>query len=79
MGVYFIFTFLEDAAIPYNSCEIVKGIKEHKNAISVTGNIKEVKMIDVNSGVAKTLKSLEDDNIYYFSGASVQRVKLIQS
>jgi len=79
MGVYFIFTFLEDVAIPYNSCEIVKGMKEHRNAISVTGNIKEVKMIDVNSGVAKTLKSLEDDNIYYFSGASVQRVKLIQS
>lgn len=77
MGVYFIFSFLEDASIPYNSCEIVKGLKEHKNAICVTENIKEVKLIDVNSGTAKTLKNLERDNAYCFIGSSVYRLKLI--
>ena len=70
MGIYVIFTFLEDAPISYGSCEIIKGIKEHKTAIAITDNVKDIKLFDINSGVAKHLKILVK-TMYNASGEAV--------
>ena len=77
MGLYVIFTFPEDAPIPYGSCEIIKGIKERKSAISTTDYAKDIKLFDITSGVAKTLKPLGEDDAYCFQGSNVYKVKLI--
>ena len=77
MGLYVIFTFPEDAPIPYGSCEIIKGIKERKSAISTTDYAKDIKLFDITSGVAKTLKPLGEDDAYCFQGSNIYKVKLI--
>ena len=76
-GVFVIYGDVEDEAVPYGSPDILKHLKDAKQAV-VFDNLPLVKLYDVSSQFArKHTKPLLEDEAYWFRGPEIKKVKLI--
>jgi S-DNA-T family DNA segregation ATPase FtsK/SpoIIIE len=77
MGVLFIYSMVENAAVAYNGPEILKRIKENKKVLFMD-NLSKMKLFDLSPSAARTYtKELLADEGYWINGTEIMKVKLI--
>lgn len=77
LGVAFIFSDVEDAAVGYNGPELLKRFKESKKAI-ITGSLQEFKFCDLPSTAVRNNKSVNVGDCFVLNGSDVTRIKLAE-
>lgn len=77
LGIVFIFSDIEDAAVAYGAPELLKKFKENRKAI-VTSNLNEFKFCDIPSNIVRNSKVLGHGDAYLMNGTDISRIKLIE-
>lgn len=77
LGVCFVYSDMEDAAVGYSGPELMKRFKENKKALITTPVLKEFKFCEIPSNVTRNIKELKEGDAYLLNGTTVQRIKLI--
>lgn len=79
MGVCFVYSDIEDAAVAYSAPELLKRFKENKKALITTESLKEYKFSEVPSATIRNMKELSQGDAYLLNGTLIQRVKLVDA
>lgn len=79
LGIFFIFSDIEDTPVGYSGTELMKRFKENKKAFIMTPSLKEFKFCEVPANVVRTIKELNSGDAYLLNGTTVQRVKLLEA
>lgn len=77
LGIAFIFTDIEDAAVSYSGPELLKRFKESKKAI-ITGSLQEFKFCELPSSAVRNNKTVNAGDVFLLDGSDVTRVKLAE-
>lgn len=77
LGIAFIFSDVEDAAVGYNGPELLKRFKESKRAI-ITGSLQEFKFCDLPSTAVRNNKTVNVGDCFVLNGSDVTRIKLAE-
>lgn len=76
-GIFFLYTDVEDVAVPYSAPELLKRIKENRRAI-LFSDLNKTKMFDISSTIARAYaKPLQGDEAYVFNGNDICKIKMI--
>lgn len=79
LGICFVYSDIEDAPVAYGGPELMKRFKDGKKALVTTTSLKEFKFCEIPSGVVRNMKDLKPGDVYLLNGASVQRIKLLET
>lgn len=77
LGIAFIFTDVEDAAVGYSGPELLKKFKDSKKAI-ITSNLQEFKFCDIPSTAVRNNKTVNVGDVFLLDGSDVTRIKLAE-
>lgn len=74
----FLFAGIEDTAVPYGAPELLKRLKEGRQAFITTGGLKDVKFCEIPSNIVRESRPLRNGDVYLLRGTSVQRIKIAE-
>lgn len=77
LGVTFIFSDIEDAAVGYNSPDLLRRFKEERHAI-ITSDLQEFKFCDIAVNVIRNNKNINAGDCFLMNGSDVLRIKLVE-
>lgn len=77
LGIGFIFSDIDDAAVSYSGPELLKKFKETKKAI-ITSNLQEFKFCDLPSNAVRNNKTVNVGDVFLLDGSDVTRIKLAE-
>lgn len=77
LGVAFVFSDVDDAAVGYNGPELLKRFKESKKAI-ITSSLQEFKFCDIPSAAIRSNKTMNVGDCFLMNGSDVSRIKLAE-
>lgn len=78
LGIGFLYSDLEDVAVPYGAPELMKHLKENKKAIITTQKLKDFKFCEIPSTIVRNMKPLSSGDAYLLNGTDVNRMKLME-
>lgn len=77
LRINFIFADIENTSVSFSAPEILKRLRDAKNAM-LTDNLKETLFFDISPSVARNAKELQNDDAFFLSGNDIKRIKLIR-
>ena len=77
LGIAFIFSDIEDAAVAYSGPELLRRFKESKKAI-ITSNLQDFKFCDLPTNAARNNKTVNMGDVFLLDGSDVTRIKLAE-
>ncbi len=76
-GIFFLYSDVDDASIPYGAPELMKRIKDNRRGILFT-DINKVKIYDIGSSVLRVFgKPLAKQEAYLVNGPDITKIKLM--
>lgn len=79
LKICFIFSDVEDAAVPYSGADVLKMLKENRTIIYFN-NLSEMKFCDIPNLVLRAhKKEVSLGDAYYFKGNDIEKIKIVKA